>query len=307
MEHGYIDIPSQSRSVREPVFVMYRRAHPGCRNLAILMCAPATSYILEEFNSTSKLQSTLLVSIWELGEVVGPLFIAPLSEYGRIPTYHAANILFIVFTIAAAKSSSMGMLIALRFFLGVTVASTVINPCIVGDMFHEDVRGKAMSAMGMVPFIAPCLGPTIGGFVAETRGWRWTFWVTAIIAAPLQALFLVFYRETYRVRILQKKAQKLRKATGNDALKSRYELELSPSVLIREAVLRPVNMLLFSPVVLLVGISGAVGMALVYVIVTSISDIYESVYGFEKQYLGLTYFGLGMSPSKLSYRVTESF
>ena len=67
------------------------------------------------------------------------MFIAPLAEYGRLPTYHAANILFIVFTVAAAKSSNMGMLIAMRFFLGVTVASTVINPCIVGDMFYEDV------------------------------------------------------------------------------------------------------------------------------------------------------------------------
>lgn len=273
--------------------------HPADKdfsNLAILMCAPATSYILDEFNSTSKLQSTLLVSIWELGEVVGPLFIVPLSEYGRLPTYHTANILFIVFTIAAAKSTSMGMLITLRFFLGVTVASTVINPCIVGDMFREDVRGKAMGAMGIVPFIAPCLGPTIGGFVAEARGWRWTFWVTAIIAAPLQGLFVAFYRETYRVWILQKKARELRKATGNAALRSRDELEMPPSVLIREAVLRPVKMLRFSPVVLLVGICGAVGMSLVYVIVTSISDIYDYVYGFQKQYLGLTYFGLGIYP-----------
>jgi len=52
-----------------------------------------------------------------------------------------------------------------------------------------------MSALSMVPFIAPCLGPTIGGFVAEARGWRWTFWVIAIIAAPLQAFFGVLSRD----------------------------------------------------------------------------------------------------------------
>ena len=94
---------------------------------------------------------------------------------------------------------------------------------------------------------------------------------------------MVFYRETYRVRILQKKARRLRKATGNDALRPRYELDIPPSVLLRESVLRPLNMLLFRPVVLLVGVCGAVGMSLVYVIVTSISDIYESVHGFKKQ------------------------
>jgi MFS family permease len=258
------------------------------------MCAPATSYILDEFHSTSRLESTILVSIWELGEVIGPLIVAPLCEsFGRLPVYHAANIMFIVCTVIAAESQSMGMLITMRFLLGVSVASTVINPCIVGDMFREEDRGKAMSLMGMIPFVAPCLGPTIGGFVADARGWRWTFWVTAIIAAPLQLLFLVFYRETYRVRILQQKAKQLRKTSGNMALRSRYELELPPSVMIWQSILRPVKMLVFAPVVLLVGLCGAVGMSLVYVIITSLSDVYETIYHFEKQFLGLTYFGIG--------------
>ncbi|KAF2870650.1 MFS multidrug transporter-like protein [Massariosphaeria phaeospora] len=259
------------------------------------MCAPATSYILEEFNSTSRLQATLLVSIWELGEVVGPLLIAPLSEiFGRLPAYHGANIFFILCSIAAALCTNMGMLIAMRFLLGLSVASTVINPCIVGDMFREEERGKAMSLMGMIPFIAPCLGPTIGGFVAEARGWRWTFWVTAMIAAPLQVLFLIFYRETYRVRILQKKAERMRKETGNSSLRSRYEFELSPTVMIWQSIQRPLKMLFTSLVVFLVGLCGAVGMSLVYVIITSISEVYENVYHFEKQFLGLPYFGLGV-------------
>lgn len=53
------------------------------------MCAPATSHILAEFHSTNKLDSTIMVSIWELGEVVGPFLVAPLCEiYGRLPVFH---------------------------------------------------------------------------------------------------------------------------------------------------------------------------------------------------------------------------
>lgn len=53
------------------------------------MCAPATSYILKEFHTTNQLYATILVSIWELGEVVGPFLIGPLSEiYGRLPVFH---------------------------------------------------------------------------------------------------------------------------------------------------------------------------------------------------------------------------
>lgn len=117
------------------------------------MRAPATAYILEEFHSTNKLKSTLLVSIWKFGEVVGPLMGGSLSEmYGRLPVYYTANVFFIIFSIVAAGTKSMGMLITMRFFLGLSVASTVINPCIVGDMFPEEHRGNTLSIMGVSPF-----------------------------------------------------------------------------------------------------------------------------------------------------------
>ncbi|KAF2203998.1 polyamine transporter 1 [Delitschia confertaspora ATCC 74209] len=265
-------------------------------NLAILLCAPATSYILEEFHSTSKLEGTLLVSIWELGEVIGPLIVAPLTEiYGRLPVYHTANVLFIIFSIAAAKSTSMGTLIAMRFLLGLSVASTVINPCIVGDMFREEHRGRALSTMGMIPFIAPVLGPTIGGFVSQAMGWRWTFWLIAIIAGPLQLVLFATYRETYRPRILELKAAKLRKTTGNPYLRSRYESkDASPSVILGRIMIRPLKLLVCSPVLLVVGLCGAIGMSLAYSIITSLPDVYENQYHFNKGSIGLTYFGLGI-------------
>ncbi|KAF2831051.1 MFS general substrate transporter [Ophiobolus disseminans] len=266
-------------------------------NLAILLCAPATSDILAEFNSTDKLSSTLLVSIWELGEVVGPLVVAPLSEtYGRLPVYHTFNVLFIVFSIVAARSTSMSMLIAMRFFLGLSVASTVVNPCIVGDMFREEHRGKALSIMGMIPFIAPVLGPSIGGVISQAMGWRWTFWIVAIIAGPLQLLFFGTFRETYRVRILQVKARNLRKKTGNERLRSTYEHDegdVAPLAVIRKTLLRPLKLLVCSPVVMLVGIISGVGMSLVYVIITSLPEVYEDMYGFSKSTIGLTYWGVG--------------
>jgi MFS family permease len=45
--------------------------------------------------------------------------IAPMSEmYGRLPLYHACNVLFISFTVGAAVSTSMSMFIVFRFFMG---------------------------------------------------------------------------------------------------------------------------------------------------------------------------------------------
>ena len=123
-------------------------------SLAILMCAPATPLILKEFHTSSQLDSTILVSIWELGEVVGPVFVGPLSEiYGRLPVYHTTNILFMIFSAAAAVSRSIEMLITIRFLLGLTVASTTFNPCIVADLFPAEYQGRALAIMGMTPLL----------------------------------------------------------------------------------------------------------------------------------------------------------
>ncbi|KAF2800436.1 fluconazole resistance protein 1 [Melanomma pulvis-pyrius CBS 109.77] len=263
-------------------------------NLAILMCAPATSQILKELHSTNKLHATILVSIWELGEVVGPFLLAPLSEiYGRLPVFHSFNIMFILFAVGAALSKNMETLIAMRFFLGLSVASTILNPCIVGDMFREEERGRALGIMGMIPFIAPVLGPTVGGLISQAKGWRWTFWLIVIIASPLQLLFSIIYRESYRVRILERKAESMRKRTGNSSLRSRYEVEKRPILIIKDAVFRPILLLIRSRAVLLVGLCSALNMSLVYVVITSLGTIYDERYHIRKDLLGLTYLGLG--------------
>jgi MFS family permease len=45
--------------------------------------------------------------------------IAPLSEmYGRLPLYHSCNLLFIIFTVAAAISTNMSTFIVFRFLMG---------------------------------------------------------------------------------------------------------------------------------------------------------------------------------------------
>jgi MFS family permease len=190
--------------------------------------------------------ATLLVSIWELGEVLGLLVVAPLSEtWGRLPVYHTANVLFVVFSIIAARSTSMGMLIAMRFLLGVSVASTVVNPCIVGDMFREEERGKALSGMGMIPFIAPVVGRSIGGVVSEALGWRWTFWLITIIAGPLQIMLFATFRETYCVRILDIKTAELRKKTGTMCLRSKYAKSEGVTQVPIKTMLRPLGLLIY--------------------------------------------------------------
>ncbi len=282
------------------------------RQLATVICAPVAPQVLQAFDSNNYLYTTLLVSIWELGEVVGPLLIAPLSElYGRLPVYNAANILFIVFAIGGAAATNIHMLIAFRFLNGMSVASVTLNPGIVGDLFIKEQRGRALSLMGLAPMLGPVAGPIIGSYLGKAAGWRWTFWLPSILGAVLEVLFLFVYRETYRVRLLGQKAGNMRKDTGNQELRSKYDKGESSSRVFKAAIVRPMQMLIFSPVVFLLSLYVSVVYGYLYLILTTITEVFENVYGFPEDTVGLTFLGLGtfqrISPDRLSYLPFKCF
>lgn len=221
------------------------------------MCIPAIPQILKEFKSTNTSYETILVSVWELGEAVGPLLTAPASEiYGRTPIYNATNVVFIIFSIACAVSRNLPMLLAFWLFSGMGDASIALNPSIVGDMFVQGERGLPLAMVGLPPLIGPVAGPVIGGYLTQREGWRWAFWLGAIAGGVCELAFIAFFRETYEPRILRNKVRRLRKETGNEDLRCKYDKENDSQDVGRillESCTRPIRMLFSTPVVALLG------------------------------------------------------
>ena len=264
-------------------------------NLATLMCAPAAPLILKDFGSSNLMYGNFLVSVWELGEAFGPLVLAPLSElYGRSPIYHCANIGFIIFSIAGALSVNLNMLIAFRFLNGVTVASVTLGPSIVGDLFITEERATAMAIMNLAPLLGPVAGPIVGGYMSQNIGWRWLWWFVAILAGVLEVGFIRLFRETYKVKILQQKAIRLQKATGNLAYKVEYKAAAQDKNFLLHSMLRPLRMLIFSPVVSLLAVYVALVFGYLYLLLTSITEVFEDIYGFSTGTASLTFLGLGI-------------
>ena len=82
-----------------------------------MITAPSVSLILNDCHSQDRLYTTLLVYIYEIGEALRPLVIAPLSEaYGRLPVWHVTYLLFIYYVMGCAKSTDLGMLIYSTFY-----------------------------------------------------------------------------------------------------------------------------------------------------------------------------------------------
>lgn len=146
------------------------------------MFAPGVPEVLDEFNSDNAQLGSFVVSVYVLGYAFGPLIIAPLSElYGRLVIYHSCNLLFVVFTIACAVSSSLDVLIAFRFLAGTFgSAPLTIGGGTIADIIVQEKRGGYMAIWALGPLMGPVIGPVAGGYVSESLGWRWVFWIIAI-------------------------------------------------------------------------------------------------------------------------------
>ena len=91
-----------------------------------------------------------------------------------------------------------------------------------------------------------------GGFIVDsTLGWRWTAWITLIPAATCGIICLLVIPETYHPILLQKRAARKRKETGNKAYHSLLDTS-APTLhtIVSKYLSRPFQMLLLEPILI---------------------------------------------------------
>lgn len=104
---------------------------------------------------------------------------------------------------------------------------------------------------------------------------------------------MFFLGETYEPILLARKAAKFRKDTGKDQLKPRTS-HVSVKTLhhLGNTALRPIKMLLFSPVILLISLYCALIFGLTYLLYTTFPLVFEDKYGWSPSFAGLSFLGL---------------
>jgi multidrug resistance protein len=264
--------------------------------LASSIFAPGVPQLMVEFQSGSVELAAFVVSVYVLGFAAGPMLIAPMSEiYGRTIVYHVCNMCFIAFMIGCALAPSLNALIVFRFFSGVFGSCPLTNGGgSIADMIVQEKRGAAMAVFSIGPLLGPIIGPVAGGFLADAKGWRWVFWLLTIVAGFLTILLLLFSRETYAPVLLQKKVDRLRKETGNQLLRSKLDIGLSAGDYFKRGIVRPFKMLLFSPICVIFALYISLVYGYLYIMFTSITEVFEQNYGFSTSTVGLVFLGLGI-------------
>ncbi len=100
------------------------------------------------------------------------------DELGRKPLFLGGLAVFTVGSAICGAAPTLGALIASRCFQGLGAAAIFsVNVAMITRSFPPAERGRALGINMVVVGLGVSAGPTIGGILTETLGWRWIFYV----------------------------------------------------------------------------------------------------------------------------------
>jgi EmrB/QacA subfamily drug resistance transporter len=119
--------------------------------------------------------------------------------FGRLADIRGRRLVYVLgvalFTLTSALcglSLSLKVLIATRFFQGVAAAMMAGNSiALLTAIFPAHERGKALGINTAAVYVGLSVGPSLGGFLVETLGWRSVFYVNVPIGLAVIALALL--------------------------------------------------------------------------------------------------------------------
>ncbi len=134
--------------------------------------------IVGDLRGTNELY-TWVITIYLLTSTISGVFYGKLSDlYGRRPMLLIGVSLFLIGSFLCGLSWSMESLIAFRGLQGLGAGALFpISLAVIGDLFTPAERGKYQGLFGAVFGVAAIVGPLLGGWLTDTVGWHWIFFV----------------------------------------------------------------------------------------------------------------------------------
>lgn len=155
----------------------------------------------------------------------------------------------------------------------------------------------AMAVFGLAPLLGPAIGPIIGGFITENTTWRWVFHATSITTGVVQTAGVLLLSESYGPRILQARAKKLRKETGDTSFETEEERQNKTlSQALRTSLVRPFRLLGTQPIIQVLALYMAYIYGLMYLMLSTFPLLWTDprYYNESIGIGGLNYISLGL-------------
>lgn len=144
-------------------------------NMTII--APAMPRIVADLGGMEH-YSWIAVSALLASTVVVPI-VGKLSDlYGRKRFYVGGILVFMASSLVAGLAPGFGTFLFARALEGLGMGTMMpLSQAIIGDLVSPRERGKYQGLIGAMFGIASVVGPFLGGWITDTLGWRWLFFV----------------------------------------------------------------------------------------------------------------------------------
>lgn len=161
---------------------------------------PAIGTIAKELHiPTQRVIDAFAVHILFLG--LGPFFWMPLAKIcGSRPVMIISTLVVCLASVGGGYVQDQGQLIAVRLFQGIgNSAGLVIPGAVVVDLFSPEERGVKNGLWTCQIVTGGAVASVVAGPLVQYCGWRWAFWLPAIITGVQTLVFLFSYFETSHV------------------------------------------------------------------------------------------------------------
>ncbi|KAK4495887.1 hypothetical protein PRZ48_013155 [Zasmidium cellare] len=219
------------------------------------------------------------------------------TEFLGNPPYVITFIIFMIVTIPTALFRNAPAFVFLRFvqgFFGSPVLAT--GGASIADVYDEAHVSIAMNLWGFACFVAPPIGTTIAAAGINQLGWRFSIWEILIASAPILIMLLIL-PETNTDTILYNRAKRLRRATGNERIRSQSEINqahLDFKTIVKEALYVPALATIQDPAVLFASVYLMLIYGIYYSFFEAFPLVYEELYHFELLQQGLAFMPLAV-------------
>ncbi|HET7341851.1 MAG TPA: DHA2 family efflux MFS transporter permease subunit [Methylomirabilota bacterium] len=127
---------------------------------------------------------------------------------GRRRFYLICTVIFTTSSFLSGLAPNLEFLVAMRILQGLGGGPVIpMAQAIMWEIFPLKERGTAMAVWGFGIMLAPILGPTVGGWIADNWSWRWIFYINlpiGIVAFFMVSAFLfdaAFHKKPRRVDV----------------------------------------------------------------------------------------------------------
>ncbi|EMC98142.1 hypothetical protein BAUCODRAFT_66354 [Baudoinia panamericana UAMH 10762] len=141
----------------------------------------------------------LTTGLYMMGLGIGSVLLAPTAIlFGKRPVYLVAAICFILTSIWCALSPDFPSLIVARIFQGIAVSSVECLPsATVAEIYFLHEKAYRLGIYTLLLLGGKNLVPLVSAAVIQSLGWRWVFWIVAIVVGFGLCLLFFFVPETF--------------------------------------------------------------------------------------------------------------